>query len=139
MSKAKPLNFEAFNETELKAISIHMMNVQNGENNPTFPYTAAALEELAENLTSIAMIAPSSALKMVEELNAINKVLVKLAPVHPVRTETELAALFSDEEITQNLLACNVCHFLVSQFTGITKQMIEGLKAVEGGQNATKH
>ncbi|WGE65916.1 hypothetical protein NYR76_02855 [Actinobacillus equuli subsp. equuli] len=135
----KKLDYSHLNAVELKAISIHMMNVQNGEDNPTFPYTAATLEELAENLTSIAMIAPSSALKMVEELNAINKVLVKLAPVPPVRTETELAALFSDEEITQNLLACNVCHFLVSQFTNITKQMIEGFKAVEGGQNATKH
>lgn len=140
----KELNWDNFNETELKAISIHTRNVQEGTNFPTFPFSAAVFEELAELLSGVAMMKPNSALTMVSEINAINKVLLKLAPTPQTKDMDELMKLYTDEEIQQNLLACNVCHFLVQQFLNITRQVMTALETVKemeelGGTNATKH
>ncbi|MDG6479960.1 hypothetical protein [Glaesserella parasuis] len=140
----KELNWNNFSEAELKAISIHTKNVQEGTNSPTFPFSAAVFEELAELLSGVAMMKPNSALTMVDELDAINKVLLRISPTPQTKDIEELTKLYTDEEIQQNLLACNVCHFLVQQFLNMKRQMITALEAVKemeelGGTNATKH
>lgn len=138
------LNWDGFNETELKAISIHLRNVQEGTYLPTFPFSAAVFEELAENLASVAMIKPNSALTMVNEFNVINKVLLEIAPTPKTKDLNELMKLYTDKEVLQNILACNVCYFLVQQFSNMTRQVMTALETVKqmeelGGNNDTKH
>ncbi|MCK3657058.1 hypothetical protein A4G19_15465 [Pasteurellaceae bacterium Macca] len=131
-----------FNETEQEAIAIHYDNVANGTNNPTFPYSAAVFEELAENLASIAIIKPNSALRMVAELQAINDVLLKQMPIPPTKDEAELATMFTNEEIQQNLFDCTASFFLVKQLANIINQILFALgveTTVTGGENGTKH
>ncbi|QIM63047.1 hypothetical protein A1D29_06975 [Pasteurellaceae bacterium Orientalotternb1] len=134
------IDWSNFNETEQQAIAIHYDNVANGTNNPTFPYSAAVFEELAENLASLALIKPNSAWKMVQEIDAINRTLFKIMPLAPSTNEDDLAA-FTDEQIKQNLLGCNVCFFLVSQFTHIINHIVmtQEMALSAGGENGTKH
>lgn len=136
------IDWSNFNETEQQAIAIHSDNVANGTNNPTFPYSAVVFEELAENLASIALIKPNSALQMVKELQAISKVLLSLMPVPPTKDHKELAKLFTEEEIKQNLLDCTANFFLVNQFSNIINHILFALEAevkATGGENDTKH
>ncbi|MBF0786113.1 hypothetical protein E4T80_11630 [Muribacter muris] len=134
------IDWSDFTETEQQAIAIHFDNVANGTDNPTFPYSAAAFTELAENLASIALIKPNSALKMVEELKALNNVLLKQIPLPPTRDVNKLVAILTDEEIQQNILSCNVGFFLVKQFSHIINHILFALEAENaGGGNGTKH
>lgn len=136
------IDWSNFNETEQQAIAIHYDNVANGTNNPTFPYSAAVFEELAENLASIALIKPNAAFRMVDELQAINDVLLKQMPIPPTKDEAELATMFTNEEIQQNLLGCTASFFLVNQFSNIINHILFTLEAeatATGGENDTKH
>lgn len=144
MTTQNKLDLSPLTEAEYQAIKIHLENIQNGTDSPTFPFSAVVFEELAENLASVAMVRPNSAFTMVNEINAINKVLLRIAPIAPTKDKKELATLFTDEEILKNSLACNVCYFLVSQFSNISKQILAALEMREmaeqqGGENATKH
>lgn len=133
------INWDEFDEAEQQAIAIHFDNMTNGTDNPTFPYSAAVFEELAENLASVALLKPNSALRMVSELQAINKVLLGIIPIPPTKDEKELAQLFTDKEIKQNLLSCNVGFFLVGQFSHIINYIIMAQEMAVGGDNGTKH
>ncbi|KMK51244.1 hypothetical protein RO21_07195 [[Actinobacillus] muris] len=135
------IDWSDFTETEQQAIAIHFDNVANGTDNPTFPYSAAVFTELAENLASIALIKPNSALKMVAELQALNNVLLKQMPLPPTRDVNKLVAMLTDEEIQQNILSCNVGFFLVKQFSHIINHILFALDMAEatGGNNDTKH
>ena len=138
------IDWSDFNETEQQAIAIDGENMINGTDRPTFPYLAVVFEELAENLASIAMIKPNSALTMSNEIYAINKALLRIAPTPPVKDVDELMKLYTDAEIKQNLLACNVCFFLTQQLSNIASKIMNALEAVKemeelGGSDATKH
>lgn len=134
------IDWSDFNETEQQAIAIHYDNVANGTNKPTFPYIAVVFEELAENLASLALIEPNAAGKIVQEIDAINRTLFKIMPLAPSTNEDDLA-VFTDEQIKQNLLGCNVCFFLVSQFTNIINHIVmaQEMALSAGGENGTKH
>lgn len=135
------IDWSDFNEVEQQAIAIHYENVNKGTNNPTFPYSAVVFEELAENLASIALIKPNSALKMVAELQAINAVLLKQMPIPPTKDQAELASLLTDEEVKQNLLSCTAGLFLVNQFSNIINHILFAIetKNTIGGENGTPH
>lgn len=132
--------WDEFNETEQQAIAIHFDNMANGTEKPTFPCSAAAFEELAETLASLAKIMPNHAAQMAKELQAINNVLLRQMPVPKTRNRDELGEIYTDEQIKQNLLGCNVGFFLVKQFNNIINQIAFTLEAEKtGGGNGTKH
>lgn len=131
----KEIDWSNFNETELQAIGIDFSNLENGTTYPTFPYTAAVLEELAETLASITKISPSNTAHVVRELQVIREQLLKVAPISKAKDLNELMATYSEEEVANNLLACNVCHFIAKQLGNIQEQIIFELETMSLVQN----
>lgn len=131
----KEIDWSNFNETELQAIGIDFSNLENGTTYPTFPYTAAVLEELAETLASITKTAPSNTAHIVRELQVIREQLLKVAPISKAKDLNELMATYSEEEVANNLLACNVCHFIAKQLGNIQEQIIFELEKMSLVQN----
>ncbi|MDH2998666.1 hypothetical protein A1D22_02560 [Pasteurellaceae bacterium LFhippo2] len=127
--------WDKFNETELKAIGIEFSNLQNGTTYPTFPYIAVVLEELAETLVSITKFTPSNTAPLVRELQVIREQLLKVAPIPKTKDLNELMATYSEEEVANNLLACNVCHFMAKQLGNIQEQIIFEFETMRTTQN----
>lgn len=131
------LDWSDFNEVEQKAIAIGFSNFENGTNQPTFPFIAAVLEELGENLASIALTRPNSAKKCISELETFERVLIGLFPEelndHPDLTE---------KHVKKFLLYSNVMCFLIEQLQQLRLQMAFSLELLEnqaqGGSNG-KH
>lgn len=131
------LDWSNFNEAEQQSIAITSSNFEQGTSLPPFPFTAAVLDELGENLVHIALVRPNSAKKCMDELAVFERVLLAQMPKAP-RDEDEPTA----KQVQEFLLYSTVMCFLVEQFKQLHQQMAFSLELLEnqaqGGRNG-KH
>ena len=139
------MDYSKLNAVELNAISISHQNMGKPKDeafNSSFPYTTEAILALAEQFIDY----PAEyldGLKIIhDELLAINKHLLAMAPKPPSPDPEEVAAeLFNDELIDSLLKHCVVnslgkCVFLFSKTVAMRIHIIES-GTVEGVNHGT--
>lgn len=135
MSKAKPLNFEAFTETELKAISIAYENLLRHTNNSPYPYFSAAMETLGEQFISYPAEKARALKIFYDELTTICRHLLNLLPALPSLDPNELADKFTNDELIDAMLKTGVIHTLVKDLQSIQKVIEIRLAMIERSTN----
>ena len=120
MDLNQKMDYSKLNAVELNAISITHQNMGKRKDesfNSAFPYTTEAIQALAEQFNDY----PAEhidGLKIIhDELLAINKHLLAMAPKPPSPDPEEVAAELFNDELIDGLLKHCVVNSLVSAFS----------------------
>ena len=120
MDLNQKMDYSKLNAIELNAISISHQNMGKPKDeafNSSFPYTTEAILALAEQFNDY----PAEhidGLKIIhDELLAINKHLLAMAPKPPSPDPEEVAAELSNDQLIDSLLKHCVVNSLVSAFS----------------------
>lgn len=136
MDLNQPMDYSKLNAVELNAISISHQNMGKRKDeafNSSFPYTTEAILALAEQFIDY----PAEyldGLKIIhDELLAINKYLLAMAPKPPSPDPEEVAAELFNDELIDGLLKHCVVNSLVSAFSYFQKIVAERINDIESG------
>ncbi len=136
MDLNQPMDYSKLSAVELNAISISYQNMGKRKDeafNSSFPYTTEAIQALAEQF----MDYPAEylgGLKIVhDELLAINKHLLAMAPKPPSPNPEDVAAELSNDELIDGLLKHCVVNSLVSAFSYFQEVVNMRIHTIEKG------
>ena len=136
MDLNQKMDYSKLNAVELNAISISHQNMGKRKDeafNSSFPYTTEAILALAEQFIDY----PAEyldGLKIIhDELLAINKHLLAMAPKPPSPDPEEVAAELFNDELIDSLLKHCVVNSLVSAFSYFQKTVAMRIHIIESG------
>ena len=136
MDLNQPLDYSKLSAVELKALSIAYQNMGKSKDeafNSSFPYTTESILALAEQFIDY----PAEylgGLKIIhDELLAINKHLLAMAPKLPSPDPEEVAAELFNDELIDGLLKHCVVNSLVSAFSYFQKTVAMRIHIIESG------
>lgn len=136
MDLNQKMDYSKLNAVELNAISISYQNMGKRKDesfNSAFPYTTESILALAEQFNDY----PAEyldGLKIVhDELLAINKHLLAMAPKPPSPDPEEVAAELFNDELIDSLLKYCVVNSLVSTFSYFQKTVAMRIHIIESG------
>ena len=136
MDLNQKMDYSKLNAVELNAISISHQNMGKPKDeafNSSFPYTTESILALAEQFIDY----PAEylgGLKIIhDELLAINKHLLAMAPKPPSLAPEETAAMLSNDELIDGLLKHCVVNSLVSAFSYFQKTVSMRIHIIEKG------
>lgn len=136
MDLNQKMDYSKLNAVELNAISISHQNMGKPKDeafNSSFPYTTEAILALAEQFIDY----PAEyldGLKIIhDELLAINKYLLAMAPKPPSPDPKEVAAELFNDELIDGLLKHCVVNSLVSAFSYFQKTVAMRIHIIESG------
>ena len=136
MDLNQKMDYSKLNAIELNAILISHQNMGNPKDeafNSSFPYITEGILVLAEQLSNY----PAEyidGLKIIhDELLAINKHLLAMAPKPPSPDPEEVAAELFNDELIDGLLKHCVVNSLVSAFSYFQKTVAMRIHIIESG------
>ena len=136
MDLNQKMDYSKLNAVELNAISISHQNMGKPKDeafNSAFPYTTEAIQVLAEQFNDY----PAEhidGLKIIhDELLAINKHLLAMAPKPPSPDPEEVAAELFNDELIDGLLKHCVVNSLVSTFSYFQEIVAMRIHIIESG------
>ena len=136
MDLNQKMDYSKLNAVELNAISISHQNMGKPKDeafNSSFPYTTEAILALAEQFIDY----PAEyldGLKIIhDELLAINKYLLAMAPKPPSPDPGEVAAELFNDELIDGLLKHCVVNSLVSAFSYFQETVAMRIHIIESG------
>ena len=136
MDLNQKMDYSKLNAIELNAISISHQNMgkpKDEDFNSSFPYITEGILVLAEQLSNY-LAEYIDALKINhDELLAINKQLLAIAPKPPSPDPEEVAAELLNDELIDGLLKHCVVNSLVSAFSYFQKTVAMRIHIIESG------
>ena len=136
MDLNQKMDYSKLSAVELNAISTSYQNMGKRKDesfNSAFPYTTEAIQALAEQFNDY----PAEhidGLKIIhDELLAINKHLLAMAPKPPSPDPEEVAAELFNDELIDGLLKHCVVNSLVSAFSYFQKTVAMRIHIIESG------
>ena len=136
MDLNQKMDYSKLSAVELNAISTSYQNMGKRKDesfNSAFPYTTEAIQALAEQFNDY----PAEhidGLKIIhDELLAINKHLLAMAPKPPSPDPEEVAAELFNDELIDGLLKHCVVNSLVSTFSYFQKIVAMRIHIIESG------
>ncbi|RDE98243.1 hypothetical protein DPW03_03075 [Aggregatibacter aphrophilus] len=136
MDLNQKMDYSKLSAVELNAISTSYQNMGKRKDesfNSAFPYTTEAIQALAEQFNDY----PAEhidGLKIIhDELLAINKHLLAMAPKPPSPDPEEVAAELFNDELIDSLLKHCVVNSLVSAFSYFQKTVAMRIHIIESG------
>ena len=136
MDLNQKMDYSKLSAVELNAISTSYQNMGKRKDesfNSAFPYTTEAIQALAEQFNDY----PAEhidGLKIIhDELLAINKHLLAMAPKPPSPDPEEVAAELSNDQLIDGLLKNCVVNSLVSAFSYFQEIVAMRINMIENG------
>ena len=136
MDLNQKMDYSKLSAVELNAISISHQNMGKPKDeafNSSFPYTTESILALAEQFIDY----PAEyldGLKIIhDELLAINKHLLQMAPKPPSLAPEETAAMLSNDELIDGLLKHSLVNSLVSAFSYFQEVVNMRIHTIEKG------
>ena len=136
MDMNQKLDYSKLTHIELKAIAISHQNMRKNEGetfDSSFPYLTSAIEVLAEQLTDYPAVNIDELKILYDELLAVNKHLLQLAPNPPSLNPEEIVASLTNDEIIDGLLKSSIVISLVETLTYFQKVVADRIDDIENG------
>lgn len=136
MDLNQKMDYSKLNAIELNAISISHQNMGKPKDevfNSSFPYTTESILALAEQFIDYPAEYLDGLKTIHDELLAINKYLLAMAPKPPSPDPEEVAAELFNDELIDGLLKHCVVNSLVSAFSYFQETVAMRIHIIESG------
>lgn len=130
------LDYSKLTHIELKAIAISHQNMRKNEGetfDSSFPYLTSAIEVLAEQLTDYPAVNIDELKILYDELLAVNKHLLQLAPIPPSLNPNKIVSELTNDQIIDGLLKIGLVNSLVETLTYFQKVVADRIDDIENG------
>ena len=136
MDMNQKLDYSKLTHIELKAIAISHQNMRKNEGetfDSSFPYLTSAIEVLAEQLTDYPAVNIDELKILYDELLAVNKHLLQLAPIPPSLNPNKIVSELTNDQIIDGLLKIGLVNSLVETLTYFQKVVADRIDDIENG------